>query len=1217
MATINDAALITTSDCTGPYWIVATNLLGDTLAWDTTVITFDLSDYLGSVVILEVKDIPSGTSCSGMYSVSDGSTPTIVCQNDTIGCTASLHPDSLTAVVIADNCGIDTVFYEDVVTGPLCGFTPADFIARVDRTWTVEDNGGNQATCTQQIFILRADTSMVVMPADTTLDCSVPAADTSITGRPTINGFPINFGGLCNINVAFSDTTLQTNCGLPLVLRRWVAIDACTNEFKRDTQIIVFEDITAPVVDCLDSVFYQTDIGVCNADIVLDAPVVMDDCSGFYVETMIPGFPVTTDFTFENVPKGMHLVTFTATDSCGNISAPCTTKLFVQDNETPTAICDGFKVIALPSNGIVSIPAQVFDDGSTDNCSPLVFTGSRDGVNFTPTVSFNCADAGDTVMVVIRVRELLNPNSFTDCMNLVWVQDKIPPIIICPASLTIECTDDYSDLSVFGSPFVFDACGYTLTVDSLIDIDNCGTGTIIRTFTATDPSGNSASCTQIITVQNSTPFNGVGIVWPLDTMLVNYCNGPANLGPGNLPAPYNFPVTPTSGCAMLATNYSDQFFNIAAPACYKIVRTWKVIDWCQYSPSNPYVGIWTHQQIIAVVDNLAPQIIFCPNDTTVGVGNDCNLANVVLLPVTATDCSPNLVFTNNSAYATSGGANASGQYPQGQHHVVFKVKDGCGNESTCDVDITVTDLKLPTPYCNTGIVTELQAMGGQIMASVQAEQFNDNSFDNCTDQPDLTYTIRLVGDPNPPTDGLVFDCDDEGQYSVEVWVTDEAGNSDFCVTNVFIQDNMNVCPFIDDTLVVGGIMVAGMVETMLGDVMPQVEVHAANSTMMDETDAVGNFQINGLQLGNSYAISPEKDDGPRNGVTTFDLALMSSHILGTSLLDSPYKLIAADVNRSGMVTTLDVVELRKLILHITDDFPNNTSWRFIPKDYVFPNPDNPFSPAFPEVVNAANLGQSLLDADFIGVKIGDMNANADPGFGSSAEERSGGELTLVTDDREVAAGEEITVPFKATGGLDLLALQFTIEFETDDLELRGIEKGVLPMSGEESFGQSLLGNGILTTAWFNTKPAALRQNDALFNLRFKVRRSGRLSEMLSMTARYTDALAYGAGGHQMRPNLEFSNHSDLQTNAAFQLYQNQPNPFKKSTNIGFTLPERGQAKLTVYDLSGRVLRTFDRTFDKGYNEVTVERTELPTGGVLFYQLETPANTATKKMILLQ
>ncbi|MCC6723840.1 MAG: T9SS type A sorting domain-containing protein [Saprospiraceae bacterium] len=464
---------------------------------------------------------------------------------------------------------------------------------------------------------------------------------------------------------------------------------------------------------------------------------------------------------------------------------------------------------------------------------------------------------------------------------------------------------------------------------------------------------------------------------------------------------------------------------------------------------------------------------------------------------------------------------------------------------------------------------------------------------------------------------MTFDCEDRGEFLVEFWVTDEVGNSDYCVTSVFIQDNMDLCDFLDDTLVVSGINVAGVVSSMMGDEMPSVEVAAANSSMMDETDASGYFQLSGLQQGSNYSIAPQKDDGPLNGVTTFDLALMTAHVLGSLPLNSPYKLIAADVNRSGAVTTLDILEARKLILHIYDDFPNNTSWRFVPKSYVFPNPANPFATPFPEELNISNIGQPQLNADFVGIKVGDVNGNAQPNLmGDETGERSAGRLTLITDDRELAAGEEVIVPIKATTASDLLALQFTLEFETDDLELRGYEKGTLPNWSDETFGKSLLQKGILTAAWFQTEATALGKDEALFSLRFVAKRPGRLSDMLSMTARYTDALAYSPDGEPRQPVLEFSNQGNTTTSAGFQLYQNQPNPFAEQTTIGFMLPERGEATLTILDTDGRVVKSLHRQFDKGFNQVVMERSEFQSNGVLYYKLETAYGTAVRKMIVL-
>ncbi|MBK8721644.1 MAG: hypothetical protein IPL95_05045 [Saprospiraceae bacterium] len=52
-------------------------------------------------------------------------------------------------------------------------------------------------------------------------------------------------------------------------------------------------------------------------------------------------------------------------------------------------------------------------------------------------------------------------------------------------------------------------------------------------------------------------------------------------------------------------------------------------------------------------------------------------------------------------------------------------------------------------------------------------------------------------------------------------------------------------------------------------------------------------------------------------------------------LKTPYKRIAADINNDGKISTADMVELRKLILFINDNFTSNTSWKMVDKAYTF------------------------------------------------------------------------------------------------------------------------------------------------------------------------------------------------------------------------------------------------------------------------------------------
>ncbi len=88
------------------------------------------------------------------------------------------------------------------------------------------------------------------------------------------------------------------------------------------------------------------------------------------------------------------------------------------------------------------------------------------------------------------------------------------------------------------------------------------------------------------------------------------------------------------------------------------------------------------------------------------------------------------------------------------------------------------------------------------------------------------------------------------------------------------------------------------------------------------------------------------------------------------------------------------------------------------------------------------------------------------------------------------------------------------------------------------------------------------------------------------------------------------------TPTGYLLEQNRPNPFRQETTIGFVLPEAMQATLTVYDVTGRVLRSFTGDYAKGYQTVELHKSNLGGHSILYYRLETRDFSATRKMILI-
>ena len=85
-----------------------------------------------------------------------------------------------------------------------------------------------------------------------------------------------------------------------------------------------------------------------------------------------------------------------------------------------------------------------------------------------------------------------------------------------------------------------------------------------------------------------------------------------------------------------------------------------------------------------------------------------------------------------------------------------------------------------------------------------------------------------------------------------------------------------------------------------------------------------------------------------------------------------------------------------------------------------------------------------------------------------------------------------------------------------------------------------------------------------------------------------------------------------------ELYQNQPNPFSESTQIRFYLPEPTEATLLVTDVNGKVVYRQKNEYDRGTHSINLNKNQMSTltTGILYYQLQTPGQSKTGKMIIL-
>jgi hypothetical protein len=297
----------------------------------------------------------------------------------------------------------------------------------------------------------------------------------------------------------------------------------------------------------------------------------------------------------------------------------------------------------------------------------------------------------------------------------------------------------------------------------------------------------------------------------------------------------------------------------------------------------------------------------------------------------------------------------------------------------------------------------------------------------------------------------------------------------------------------------------------------------------------------------------------------------------------------------------DVLELRKAILRIANNFPDNTSWRFINRNYEFASINNAAAEPFPESYNIINL-KAQQHADFIGVKIGDINISNKDGLLKAEERGARNTVIFNTTDAFVKAGEEIKMTIQASEK-SIEGFQYTLNFDKNTLDFVSINGENAAMTNENI---GLL-DGAITASW-----AGKAVSGKLCTLTFRAKSEGRLSELLHLNSRYTEAEAYTPTGEVMNIALQFDNKE-----SGFALFQNQPNPFDKETIIQFHLPQAQSATLTVYDVTGKIVKCIQNEYEKGDNQIKIAAQDLNIAGVFYYTLATQGFKDTKRMVLVK
>jgi len=385
------------------------------------------------------------------------------------------------------------------------------------------------------------------------------------------------------------------------------------------------------------------------------------------------------------------------------------------------------------------------------------------------------------------------------------------------------------------------------------------------------------------------------------------------------------------------------------------------------------------------------------------------------------------------------------------------------------------------------------------------------------------------------------------------------------------------------------------------------------ATGNDQSDIDGYYEISIPSTTGNFTLKPVKNTNKLNGLTSADVTAIQQHVTIVNPLPAPFKRIAADVNKSNSISTLDATLINQALLgNPQANAIFNTSWRFVPASYTFPNPNVPWG--FPEQIVLTGVNGNVSGQDFKGIKLGDVATT----WANPANFGAGEPLVFRVQDRVLEAGSEVTAEFRADQLNDLNSFQFALHFDPEQLQLVEIEPlAGLPVS-MENFGTYNVAEGEIRVVWSQAASLMLGEAAPVFRLRFKALQSGaRLSEVLRLNYEALPGHVYNSKYAESGVELRYSAATGTEpglSGPALTL-ENQPNPFVEVTTLQFMLPEAGEAELRISDATGRLLFSQKKTYTAGRQQETLRLEGV--SGVLFAELVTERGSVARKMVAVK
>lgn len=404
-----------------------------------------------------------------------------------------------------------------------------------------------------------------------------------------------------------------------------------------------------------------------------------------------------------------------------------------------------------------------------------------------------------------------------------------------------------------------------------------------------------------------------------------------------------------------------------------------------------------------------------------------------------------------------------------------------------------------------------------------------------------------------------------GTYDVKLVVSNNCG-SDSITYTIQINGNFLGCS-ID-----GMVTYNNLILTPLSNVDINLVDDANNIVASTTSDFYGYYSFNNISPGN-YSLQASTNKIWGGGNATDALAIMQHFVSITKLYGLNLK--AADVDASNFVNTTDALKVAQRFVQMITTFPSG-DWCFEDVNFTIDN------------------NTTYINRDFLGQCYGDVDGTYVPTAKLSASVR------LETKGvKTIEPYSEIKLPVYVNKNIEAGAISIMFEYDPEIFEVTNVE---FAHQNSENLLYNV-DNGKILISWYSINAVELNTEAPVFHIFIKTK-DIKSSENENMTLSIS-GISEIADKETKRiedvrfivPKLTLAEGSD------YYLGHNHPNPFSKTTEIGYSIPEEGKVVLRVFNLLGEEISVLvNVTQEAGSYKVEFDGSLL-SPGVYVYRIE--------------